>query len=316
MAAQDLVGPPRGSLAFPTLTLTYGWPQTSDKLNSERAEWVDGAATPVAGAGNLIDGSITINLLDTQVATAAEAFKKNEAAIREGRDKEPTRQLHAAFSEILGSNDALVVPIESKGLFPETLVSVVTARTYPEPRPQWRQYATKSAIQADGWVFTWPSSEHLWFKEHCSASGLSGMISHMIEKRKEPVRNYVWSETVGTLKQPEIEKMLAAFRERAGVKAERVEPFSVPRWQPLQKVAFVAAGEPAHAMAPFPSTDASVSVSWDHPVIKQVTGGSGYAINSGTSICTLLPGPADPELIRLLVLRSIDPDEEAAKEAR
>ncbi|MHA3770757.1 penicillin-binding transpeptidase domain-containing protein [Verrucomicrobiota bacterium sgz303538] len=316
MAAQDLVGPPRGALSRPYVTVTPGLPQHWDRMGG-RAERVDVTAT-LTTKGVQLNGSITVAMLDGKYGTAAEAWRHNEDASEAERTALSTKQLRADFSATLGGNDALVVPISSEGLFPETLVASITALPRRVARVHWLPPSDRSPIQVDGWVLTWPRSEHEWFSKQFDYKGIPEMISHIIEKRRNTSSNAIWSEGVGNLRQNEVEKLLEGFRGKTGVSVERVEPFSVKQhlssWStPEDRTSFSAAGERGSVLMSVGEQYIDIDLKWESPVLKHVSGSVSYGMHSGTSVCALLPGPAEPETIRMIVLRCVDPDSQPAQ---
>ena len=139
------------------------------------------------------------------------------------------------------------------------------------------------------------------------------MIARDLEARKDTSTKGIGSEAVGTLKQDEVEKLVASFRQRAGEMAERVEPFSVK--QHLSSIStssdrahFSVAREGASVLPYTGERYVSLYLQWDAPVLRHLSASDGYGIRSRTSLCMLLPGPADPEKIRMLVLRCVNPD--------
>ena len=77
---------------------------------------------------------------------------------------------------------------------------------------------------------------------------------------------------------------------------------------PSDRTHFSVAGEGASVL---PYTDEqyiSLFLQWDTPVLRHMSASDSYGLISGTSLCILFPGPADPEKIRMLVLRCVNPD--------
>jgi hypothetical protein len=318
MAAQDLTGPPRGALSFPYLTLKPGFPGTFDRMGG-RAEKVQVTAT-ISGGRVQVEGAVIVRLLEGKYASAAESFRQSEEFLRKDSQTIPGHPLQAEFSATLGSNDALVVPIASAGTFPETLVASMTALPRRLPRVRWMPPEARPPIELDGWVLTWPRAEHKWFAANFDYKGLPEMIAHQLERRKDTTMKGVTSEAVGTLNQEEVEKLLPAFRERSGVTAERVEPFTAKQNTTNfptaeERTHFKAAREGASVLPTTDERHISLHLQWDAPVLRHLSATDGYGLRSGTSICVLLPGPAEPETIRLLVLRCVDPSAKPGPES-
>jgi beta-lactamase regulating signal transducer with metallopeptidase domain len=310
MAAQDLTGPPKGALSFPHLTLKPGFRGTYDRM-AGRAETVEVTAR-ISGDRVNVDGTAVLRLLEGKFASASEAFRQSEESLRKDSKIIPGNQSRVEFSATLGSNDALVVPIASTGIFPETLVASMTALPRKLSRVRWLPPEARPPIELDGWVLTWPRADHEWFAANFDYKGMSEMISHRLKQRKDTEVDWITSETVGTLKQDEVEALLARFRGRAGVTAERIEPFSAKQnisgWpDDKERTHFKAAGEGASVLPTTSERSISLNLKWDSPVFRHLSASDGYGLNSGTSLCTLLPGPAEGEKIRLLVLRCVDP---------
>ena len=134
------------------------------------------------------------------------------------------------------------------------------------------------------------------------------MITRDLETRKQPRPNSITDEAVGTLRQDEVEKMVGEFRKRPGTRIDRVEPFSAkqnvtgfPRSE--DRIHFDAAGEGASILPTTSERSISLNLKWDAPVLHHLSASDAYGLAPGTSLCVLLPGPADPETIRMLVLR-------------
>ena len=94
---------------------------------------------------------------------------------------------------------------------------------------------------------------------------------------------------------------------------ERVEPFSAKQntsgfLREENRTHFSAAGEGASVLPHTDERDVSLLLQWDAPGLRHLSASDPYGLTSGTSLCVLLPGPADPEKIRMLVLRCVNPD--------
>ena len=138
------------------------------------------------------------------------------------------------------------------------------------------------------------------------------MIASRLEHRKDTDMNGTTSEAVGTLTGEEVEKLLPGFRARPGVTAERVERFTAKQnttYFPTaeERTHFKAAGEGASVLPTTDERHISLNLKWDVPVLRHMSSSDGYGLRSGTSLCILLPGPAEAETIRMLVLRCVDP---------
>ncbi len=141
------------------------------------------------------------------------------------------------------------------------------------------------------------------------------MISRHLEMRKDTSKTAVWSEAVGTLGPDEVENLAAVFRTRSDVTVARVESFTAsPLYSPMNPTTFSAAGERARVMMHTGERHISVNLVWESPVLKHVSAPTAYGLPSGQSLCVLLPGPADPDEIRMLVLRCVNPDAQEAHE--
>ena len=139
------------------------------------------------------------------------------------------------------------------------------------------------------------------------------MILHSLKKRKEPSKNSTTSESVGTLSLSEVERLLAAFRQQEGVSAMRVEPFSAKQnvigWpREEHRTHFSADGEGASVLPATDGRTVSLNLRWDVPLLPHMSASDSYGLYSGSSLCMLLPGPPDPEKIRMVVLRCVDPE--------
>lgn len=312
MAAADLTGTPRSALYFPYITLRPGIPSYFNRM-AGRAEIIKVTAT-IRGNRIQVDGSILVQFVEGKFVSAKEARDKTEKFIGGDLRGEPGRKLEAKISATLGGNDSLVIPIPSEGLFPEALVASITARPRRASRVRWQPPEARGPIQLDGWVFTWPRAEHAWFAKNFDYGGVPSMIQHSLKKRKEPSQNSITSESVGTLNPSEVERLLAAFRQQDSVSAVRVEPFSAkqnvigfPRQE--DRTHFSADGEGASVL---PSTadgrTVFLNLQWDSPVLRHMSASGSNGLYSGSSLCMLLPGPPDPEKIRMLVLRCVDPE--------
>lgn len=310
LAAQDLTGPPKGALSPPYLTLKPGFPGAYDRM-AGRAEKVTATAT-LSGGRVHVDGAVVVRLLEGKYASAAEAFRQSEEFLRKDSQTVPGNRLQADFSATLGSNDALVVPITSAGTFPETLVASMTALPRRLSRVRWMPPEARPPIELDGWVLTWPRADHEWFAANFDYQGVPEMIAHHLEQRKDTTMKGITSEAVGTLTQEEVEKLLPGFRARPGVTAERVERFTAKQnvtnfLTDEERTHFKAAGEGASVLPTTSERYVSLNLRWDAPVFRHLSASDSYGLRSGTSLCVLLPGPAEPEKIRMLVLRGVDP---------
>ena len=311
MAAQGLAAQPHTTLSRPYLTLQPGLPGTFDRM-AGRAEEVTVTAT-MAGSRVQVAGSVLVRFIEGKFVSAADAQRQTEDFLKSDARTEPGQKLRAEFSAILSDNDALVVPIPSDGMFPETLVASMTALPRRLPRVRWQPPGVRSPIALNGWVLTWPRAEQEWFASNFDYAGLPAMIAHCVEKRKDTTSRSRWSEAVGGLDQSEVEKLLAAFRLKTGVLLERVEPFSAKQDIPGSptpdgRTHFSAAGEGGSVQPRTDEKTISLSLGWDSPVLARASASDGYGLISGTSLCVLLPGSADPEKIRMLVLRCVNPD--------
>ena len=313
-AAQDLVGPPRGALGHPSLSVNSGR-QTLWGLGMARSEKmkVSAIATP---QGIRVEGSVTVPVLDGKHASVTEAFRRD---VPDSESDASLKELTAEFSATLGRNDALVIPIASEGIFPETLVSCLTALPRPVPRDRWVPPSARSPVQFDGWVLTWPRAEHEWFTSlYDYKDGDPAKISHLLKHRKETSVKYVSSEWVGFMGDAEMKALLEKFRGHAGVKVDRVEPFSVSQhltsfFSPKDRVPFSAAGERGSILVRTSGNSISPTWYWDSPILKHVSAGPSIGVKSGTCFSALLPGPAEPEEIRMMILRCVNPDAEPAR---
>ncbi len=318
MAAQDLIGAPKTALALPSQTVRPGFTQTFDRFRG-LGDLVKVTPT-LTRSGVKVEGRIAITFPEGEYNDASEAWKRIEVALSNRQNSPPrTKTVATKFLVTLGGNDAMVVPIHSDGLFPDTLVASMTALPRQVTRTQWRPPEDRSPIQVDGWVLSWPRAEHQWFTSMFDYKGLPEMISHHLELRKKPTENSVRSEAVGTLDQPEVEKLLQGFRAAAHASVVRVEPFEVhPNRSAFLQVRarFIADGEGASLSMSVHERTISPYLSWDKPVLKHISAPSAYGVYSGSSLCVLLPGPADPENIRMLVLRCVDPDQQRVQPPR
>jgi hypothetical protein len=308
MAAQDLLGSPRKALAYPYLTLKPGLPGSFDRM-AGGAERLHVTATQEPG-GIHLEGTVDIPISDRTWGSAAEAWRRMDAGLPFG---DRIKLLHAEYSATLTGNEALVIPIGSEGLFPETLVLSFTAKLHPLKRVRWQPPSTRAPIQVDGWVLTWPRAEQEWFASRFDYKGIPEMISLKLGFRKDTSMKGITSEAAGTLNQAEVEKLIAAFRNHAGVTVERVEPFAVKQHlssfsTEKDRTPFSAAGAHASLLMHVDERHISPDLMWDAPVFHHLSSSPGYGLISGTSLCVLLPGPADPEKIQMLILRCVNPD--------
>jgi hypothetical protein len=308
LAARDLVGPPRGALTHPGFDLRPGRPGSwhRDEKNREQME-VTASVTP---DGVHVEGTLTVPILEGKYETAAEALRRAEA------EKEPgtaRSELRASFSATLGTNDALVFPVASEGHFPETLVSCLTAFPRRVARDRWQPASTRSPVLFDGWVLTWPRSEHEWFTSLYDYKSDPAKISRILKHRKDTSAKYLTSEWVGFMGDAELKTLVEAFRQRPGVKAVRIEPFSIPQHHSSFSrtedwAHFSAAGEGGRMLVRTNGTSISPSMLWDAPLLKHVSSAPSIGVESGKCFSILLPGPADPEEIRMMILRCVNPD--------
>lgn len=274
--------------------------------SSERIE----VTATMAADGVHVAGTLTVPMIDGKFATAAEAFRRNEA---ESEKDAPRRQLQSEFSATLGLNEALVIPIASEGLFPETLVSCLTALPRPVPRDHWLPPSARSPIQIDGWVLTWPRSEREWFASFFDYKGDPDTIDALLQRRKETSTESLPSEFVGFMSYADLQALLEKFRSHPGVKAIRVEPFSVKethlRESSPNTTAFTVAGEHGHMEVRFDGKTISPAWTWESPILKYNSPSIG--VRSGGCFSALLPSPSDPGEIRMMILRCVNPDGEA-----
>ncbi|MBK8037517.1 MAG: protein kinase [Verrucomicrobiaceae bacterium] len=310
--AQDRVGLKGTAVGYPYFHVKPGKPGHWSRMShSERAE----VTAFLTSEGVQVSGSIFMPMLDEKQASAAEAIRRNEA---DDADKAPRKKLRGDFAATLGRNDALLIPIPSEGLFPETLVSCLTARTRPLPRVRWLPASARAPIQFDGWVLTWPRSEQTWFNSLFDyQDGTPAKISDLLQRRKEVHSRYSRSEWVDFMEPSEVNDLLKSFRGNPSVKLERMEPFSVqqPRTGqtiPNETVEFTAAGERATMRAHTDGRTISPVWTWLKPDWNQYSASIG--VSSGSYFSALLPGSADPEELRMMVVRCVervDEDEDA-----
>lgn len=312
--AQDRVGLKGTAVGYPHFDVKPGKPGHWSRMShSERAE----VTAFLTSEGVEVSGSIFMPMLDEKQASAAEAIRRNAA---DDADKAPRKKLRGDFAATLGRNDALLIPIPSEGLFPETLVSCLTARTRPLPRVRWLPASARPPIQFDGWVLTWPRSEQTWFNSLFDyQNGTPAKISDLLQRRKEVHSRYSRSEWVGFMEPAEVNDLLKSFRGNPSVKLEHIEPFSVqqPRTgqtTPNETVEFTAAGERATMRAHTDGRTISPVWTWLKPDWNQYSASIG--VSSGSYFSALLPGSADPQELRMMVLRCVERvDEDEAANA-
>lgn len=312
--AQDRVGLKGTAVGYPYFHVKPGKPGHWSRMShSERAE----VTAFLTSEGVQVSGSIFMPMLDEKQASAAEAIRGNAA---DDADKALRKKLRGDFAATLGRNDALLIPIPSEGLFPETLVSCLTARTRPLPRVRWLPASARPLIQFDGWVLTWPRSEQNWFNSLFDyQDGTPAKISDLLQRRKEVHSHYSRSEWVGFMDPSEVNDLLKSFRGNPSVKLEPMEPFSVqqPRTgqtTPNETVEFTAAGERATMRASTDGRTISPDWTWLKPDWKQDPASIG--VPSGSYFSALLPGSADPQELRMMVLRCVERvDEDEAANA-
>jgi hypothetical protein len=267
--AQDRVGLKGTAVGYPYFHVKPGkpghWSRTSQ---AERAE----VTAFLTSEGVQVSGSILMPMLDEKQASAAEAIRRNAA---DDAEKAPRRKLRGDFAATLGRNDALLIPIPSQGLFPETLVACLTARASPLPRVRWLPASAQAPIQFDGWVLTWPRTEQTWFNGLIDyQDGTPAKITELLQRRKEVQSRYSRSEWVDFMEPTEVNDLLTSFRGNPRVKLERIHPFSVqpPRsgqTAPNQIVEFSAAGERATMRATTDGRTISPVWTWLKPGWKQ-----------------------------------------------
>jgi tRNA A-37 threonylcarbamoyl transferase component Bud32 len=312
LAARDLVGSPDDAFGWPDLDVKPGKPSSWSRgmTSSER---IDVTAT-LSEAGVRVEGTLTVPMIDRPFANAAQAFRRNAAAEEISAKR---KLLRSAFAATLGRNDALVIPIATEGLFPETLVACLTALPQPLPRDRWVPPHLQTPIQFDGWVLTWPRSEHAWFAGLFDyKDGTPGTIARHLERRKGIPLTTPSGEFVAFMPEAEMTSLLKKFRDHPGVKMSRVEPFAVKLTgrgfssAPV-RTPFAIAGERGSMQVRFDGKTISPIWTWESPVQPQTTPSIG--VRSGGCFSALLPGPAEPPEIRMMILRCVNSDANTAR---
>jgi tetratricopeptide (TPR) repeat protein/predicted Ser/Thr protein kinase len=306
--AQDLVGPQNDSVGWPELDVKPGIASSWGRMWG-RAESIEVTAN-MSPDGVRVTGSIFVPMLEAKYDSASNAFRANRD---EKNEEAPRKPLQGKFYATLGGNDALVIPISSEGLFPETLVSVLTALPHPRPRSRWLPRAERPRIQFDGWVLTWPSKEQKWFTDLFDyKEGAPATIGDLLNRRKSTAAQVLPAERVNFMTEGEMNELVEKFRRHPSAHISRINPFSVkqaPRGSATayDKTLFSAAGEIGVMQVDVGDEHISPAWSWVSPPRKYNQPSIG--VKSGECFSALLPGPANPAEIRMMILRCVNPSE-------
>ncbi|MCP5559493.1 MAG: serine/threonine protein kinase [Verrucomicrobiaceae bacterium] len=303
-AARDLVGPPENAVGWPELNVTPGIPKSWSRMII--GESIDVTAT-LGADGVHVAGTLSVPMLGLKYDSAAEAIHQNFAE----KNRNASRKLlQTKFAATLGQNHALVIPILSQGLFPEALVAILTAVPHSKSPAPWLAVNSRPAIQFDGWVLTWPRSEHQWFTSLYDYKRVPNTVADLIEARRAATTEVLGAEFVGFMNEEEVNGLLARFRGRAGVNLEPIDPFTVAlanrgNTGRLHQADFSADGEQGVMQVRARGEHISPNWSWKSP--QRSYREPAIGVKSGQWFSALLPGPANPDKIRMMILRCVDP---------
>ena len=154
--------------------------------------------TKIVPGGVKVVGSVSFRFPEAKYASA---FDASRARSEQG----PFKEISAPVDAMLGLNDALVVPLASPEHFPEPLVAYITAIARPVARASWTPPANRPPLEADGWVLKWPRSDDKWFRSLFDYEGFPELLESALERRSAPPANGVWTETISSLDNAEVE---------------------------------------------------------------------------------------------------------------